>query len=92
MFPGIRTGTRAFDNKEVKGMLKIDAPHFLVFFSEPEEGYLVNAGFMLQQLDLYLSAKGIGSCYQGTAKTVKGVEVPHWPRVRHHDLLRSRNG
>jgi hypothetical protein len=75
-FPGIRTGTMVFDNKEVKGLFKTDAPHFLAFFLEPKEGCLVNAGFMLQQLDLHLSAKGIGSCYQRMAKTVKGVEVP----------------
>ncbi|MCG7840839.1 MAG: hypothetical protein MIO87_02890 [Methanomassiliicoccales archaeon] len=76
MVSGIRTETRLLDNKAVKGLFKTNASHFLAFFSEPRTGYLVNSGFMLQQLDLYLSAEGIGSCYQGMAKTVKGIETP----------------
>jgi hypothetical protein len=31
---------------------------------------------MLQQIDLYLSAKGFGSCYQGLAKIGKDVDSP----------------
>jgi hypothetical protein len=37
------------------------APHYICIYSEKKDGYLMNAGFLLQQIDLYLSAKGIGS-------------------------------
>jgi nitroreductase len=41
------------------------APHYLAAFSEAKEGHLSNVGFMLQQMDLFLSANGVGSCWQG---------------------------
>lgn len=76
MLPGIKTEMRILDDKAVKGMARTNAPHFLAFFSEPKDGYLVNAGFILQQIDLYLSAKGFGSCYQGLAKIGKDADSP----------------
>ncbi|HSV42638.1 MAG TPA: nitroreductase family protein, partial [Methanomassiliicoccales archaeon] len=54
MVPGIRTEIRLISSSEVKGMLRNDGPHSIVLFSEPKDGYLFNAGFMLQQLDLHL--------------------------------------
>ncbi len=41
------------------------APHYLAAFSEVNDGYLSNVGFTLQQMDLYLSANGLGSCWAG---------------------------
>jgi nitroreductase len=76
MVPGIKTEMRVVDSSKVKGMFKVDAPHFLAFFSEVKEGHLTNAGFMLQQVDLHLSSAGIGSCWQGGPKPVKDVVGP----------------
>jgi nitroreductase len=42
-----------------------EAPHYIAVFSEVKEGYLSNVGFMLQQMDLFFSANGLGSCWQG---------------------------
>jgi hypothetical protein len=72
-FSGIRTEVRIMTNADVWGMFKVDAPHFLVIFSEAKEGYLTNAGFMLQQMDLFFSTKGIGSCWQGGPKLTRKV-------------------
>jgi nitroreductase len=66
----IRTELRFLDNEEVKGLFKVDAPHFLALYSEPADGSAANAGFMLQQMDLFLSANGIGSCWQGGSRPV----------------------
>lgn len=49
---------------EIKTEIKIITQNIAIF-SEEKEGYQENAGFMLQQLDLWLSAKGIGSCWHG---------------------------
>ncbi len=76
MMPGIQTEIRIIDSSKVKGMFKVDAPHFLAFFSEEREGHLTNAGFMLQQVDLHLSSLGIGSCWQGGPKPAKEVVGP----------------
>lgn len=49
----------------VKRRMMKKAPHYIVVFSEVKEGYLSNVGFMLQQMDLFLSANGLGACWQG---------------------------
>ena len=76
MVPGIHTEMRIVDGTKVKGMFKVDAPQFLVFFSEIKEGHLTNAGYMVQQVDLHLSSAGVGSCWQGGPKPVKDVVGP----------------
>lgn len=49
----------------VKRRMMRKAPHYLAMFSEVKDGYLNNVGFMMQQMDLYFSANGLGSCWQG---------------------------
>ena len=71
LFPEIRTELRIMTNPEVRGMFKVNAPHFLAFFSEVKDGYTANAGFMMQQMDLFFSSNGIGSCWQGGPKPIR---------------------
>ena len=47
---------------DVKNLLPIKAPHYVCIYSEKKEGYLMNAGFVLQQIDLFLSSNNLGSC------------------------------
>ena len=49
-------------------MASVKAPHYLCLYSEKKDRYLMNAGFMLQQIDLSLSANGYGSCWIGLGK------------------------
>jgi len=65
---GIKTDLRIVPGNDIRGMFAIRAPHYLVLSSETGEGYLENAGFMLQQMDLALSSMGLGSCWVGMAK------------------------
>jgi nitroreductase len=58
---------------DVKNLLPIKAPHYICFYSEKKANYLMNAGFILQQIDLYLSANELGSCWLGMAKPSKQV-------------------
>lgn len=58
---------------DVKNLLPIKAPHYICLYSEKKENYLMNAGFILQQIDLYLSANDLGSCWLGMAKPSKQV-------------------
>ena len=59
---------------DVKNLLPIKAPHYICVYSEIKGNYLMNAGFLLQQVDLYLSANNLASCWLGMAKPSK--EVP----------------
>ncbi|MCL1994622.1 MAG: nitroreductase [Defluviitaleaceae bacterium] len=46
----------------------VSAPHYLLFGSEEKDGYLENIGFVGQQLDLFFSEAGLGSCWLGLSK------------------------
>jgi hypothetical protein len=67
-------------NADQMGMVSVKAPHYLCFYSEKKEGWLLNVGFILQQVDLQLSTHGYGSCWIGMGKpsgnppAVKGME------------------
>lgn len=71
LYDGIKTEMRIVGQDEVKLLVSGKAPHYLLLYSENKEGYLTNAGYMLQQVDLFLSSKGIGSCYVGMGKPAK---------------------
>jgi hypothetical protein len=70
----IRTEIKLFSRDAVKGILAIKSPHYLLLFSEKKKGYLENTGFILQQLDLALSAMGLGTCWLGMAKPTSQFE------------------
>lgn len=53
------------DEDKLKGMFHVKAPYDLVFTSELKQDYLLNAGYLMHQISLYLTARDIGCCYQG---------------------------
>ncbi len=46
-------------------LAKVDAPHYLVGTSQAVEGHLINMGYILEDLVLYLADKGWGTCWLG---------------------------
>jgi nitroreductase len=71
LFDGIKIETKLLLQKDVRRFFSAKAPHYLAVFSEAKDGYLANAGFMLQQMDLFFSTNGIGSCWQGIPRPTK---------------------
>lgn len=72
----IKTEMKFVSQTEVHhNFLRIKAPHYLVAYSEKKPGYLTNIGFMLQQLDLFLSSQGVGTCWQGIPRPTKEVSA-----------------
>jgi nitroreductase len=69
----IQTELKIISLDEVKQRMMKKAPHYIAAFSQNKSGYLNNIGFMLQQMDLYLSANGIGCCWQGIPQPTKEV-------------------
>lgn len=53
---------------ETKGMFQVKAPHYLVFSGRGEEGEQENAGFIGQQLMLWLDAHDLGGVWLGASK------------------------
>ncbi len=46
-------------------LASVEAPHYLVGTSEEEEGYLVNMGYMLEEVVLFLADRKLGTCWLG---------------------------
>lgn len=53
------------------GLFSLKAPYYLSISSETKEDYLINSGYLMQQLNLFLSSKGLGTCFLGIAKPKK---------------------
>ena len=41
----------------------------ILIYSEKKDNYLLNIGYLFEQLDLYLASKNIGCCWNGLGKT-----------------------
>ena len=61
----IETKFKITDKTEIRTPLRWYAPHYLAIFSKNAENYLINVGFIYQQVDLYLQLNGLGSCWIG---------------------------
>lgn len=72
LYPSIQTKMRIAAASEIHTMLAIKSPHYLLFYSESKDGYLLNAGFMLQQMDLFFFISRIWELLAGCGK-IKGA-------------------
>ena len=73
LYPGI--GYSIEFVSKTKGLFNVKAPHYLVFGSEEMDGACENIGFIGQQLDLYFSGAGLGSCWLGVSKPEAGLST-----------------
>ena len=66
LFPGISTEigmTCCLDSgRFAKGLFTVKAPYYLSFYSEERDRSDMNAGYICEQLCLYMLTKGIASC------------------------------
>lgn len=72
LFPGIETSIEIIEKGKsaggrFSGFRNVRAPYYLAIYAEEKEKAQMNAGYIMQQLALYLFSKGIGSCFQGMA-------------------------
>ena len=72
----IKTAMQIVPGEQVRFYFPWKSPQLIAFFSDNKPGYLENAGFMLQQMDLWLQSRGIGVCWLGLGKLRSQVTVP----------------
>lgn len=65
LYAGLEMETKIVTTEQVKTGFQKPAPHYVAIFSEKNDKNLLNIGFMIQLLSLYLTNRGIGSCWQG---------------------------
>jgi nitroreductase len=68
LYPNILVDFQILTKKDIKCILPFVTNHTIVLYSEEKEGYLENAGFILQQVELYLHTLGLGACWLGMGK------------------------
>ncbi len=70
LFPGIRTEIGITPNtqgqKALKGLFGLQAPYYLSIYSEKRDRSDMNAGYIAEQLCLYMMTIGLGSCFLGS--------------------------
>lgn len=66
LYPNIRTAIRIVPAEQVG--FKRGAEYCILMYSENRENYLMNLGYVGQQLDLYLVSKDIGTLWYGIGK------------------------
>jgi nitroreductase len=72
----IQTAMQIVPGDAVRFYFPWKAPQLIAFFSENKPGYLENAGFLLQQMDLWLQSRGLGVCWLGLGKLKNQVTIP----------------
>ena len=68
LYPDIKVAMRITDNEETtcsRGQEKV-----ILLYSEEKDNYLMNIGYIAEQLDLYLASKNIGALWYGLNKAV----------------------
>jgi nitroreductase len=73
LIEGVKTEFKIISPNQVSRKLSNKAPHYVAAFSEAKGAYKANIGYMLQQMDLYFSASGLGSCWLGIPQPTKEV-------------------
>lgn len=66
LYPEIRTAIRIVPASKVN--FKRDAEYCILIYSEKRDNYLINAGYIGQQLDLFLVENDFGSLWYGIGK------------------------
>ena len=66
LYPEIKTAIRIVPAEKVN--FKRDAEYCILIYSEKQDNYLLNAGYIGEQLDLYLVKQNIGSLWFGIGK------------------------
>ena len=76
LYPEIKTAVRIVPAQKVN--FKRDAEYCIMLYSENKDNYLMNMGYLGEQLDLFLVSRNIGSLWFGIGrpdeKTYKGLD------------------
>jgi nitroreductase len=56
------------------GPFAVKAPYYISLSSEIKDDYLLNAGYIMEQLSLYIETRGLGTCFLGGASPGWGLK------------------
>ena len=68
LYPRLKTRIELVERSKIKSPFPWTPPHAIVAYGELKDGAYENAGFILQQIELYLETLGLGVCWLGMGK------------------------
>lgn len=68
LYPKIQVRMDIVRRDQVKCICPWTTPQLIAIYSEKKDGWLENAGFLFQQMDLYLQNLGLGACWLGMGR------------------------
>ena len=78
LFGGIATSMSILDNRKgqqkLLSLFSVKAPYYMAFYSEEAPRYLMNTGYLMEQMVLYLCSQGIGTCFIGSRRVRKELQ------------------
>ena len=78
LFGGIDTAVSVLDNRKAQqkflSLFSVRAPYYLAFYSEQAPRYLMNMGYLMEQMVLYLCSIGLGTCYIGSRRVRRELQ------------------
>ena len=74
---GIQTEITVIDNTKKHQIslnpFGVKAPYYMAIYTEEKDKALMNAGYIMEQMSLFVCSKGLGSCFVGSAKPKPGM-------------------
>ncbi len=79
LFGGMETGLSILDNRKGQhrflSLFSVKAPYYMAFYSEEAPRYLMNMGYLMEQMVLYLCSQGIGTCFIASKKVRRELQT-----------------
>lgn len=75
LFGNFETDYAVLDNRKgqqkMLSMFSVKAPYYMAFYSEEGPRYLMNMGYLMEQMVLYMCSLGLGTCFIGSRSVHK---------------------
>ena len=76
LYPEIGVQAEIVSREQVRCFLPWVTPQLLAIYTEDAPGATENAGFLFQQMDLYLHSLGLGTCWLGMGRMSGRIPAP----------------
>lgn len=76
LYPHIHIEIKVVDGKEIRSLMRHTTSKMIAIYSGKSTEACINAGFMGQQLELYLQSLGLGVCWLGMSNSKTKEEYP----------------
>ncbi|MBP3387452.1 MAG: nitroreductase [Clostridia bacterium] len=75
LFPNLKMRYEIVDRKSVHSLLPWLPPQLIAVYAQEGDDSLMNVGFMIQQLELFLESDGLGTCWIGLGRPNKETKT-----------------